>query len=104
MKEITPTELQTLLAGDAPPVVLDVREAWELGICAIGGALHIPLRSLPQRMTDIPAGRVIAVICHHGMRSAMAAGFLLEHGLEAVNVAGGMDRWAREIDGAMARY
>ena len=104
MKEITPTELQTLLAGDDPPVVLDVREAWEVGICAIDGALHIPLRSLPQRMTDIPAERVIAVVCHHGMRSAMAAGFLLESGIEAVNVAGGMDRWAREIDGAMARY
>ena len=104
MKEITPTELQALLAEKDPPVVLDVREGWERQICAIDGSLHIPLQLLPQRLTDIPAGRVVAVVCHHGMRSAMAAGFLLEKGIDAVNVGGGMDRWAREIDGAMARY
>ncbi len=103
-KEITPEELQVLLAGDDPPVVLDVRESWERQICAIAGSLHVPLPSLPQRFTELPADRVIAVVCHHGMRSAMAADFLLLEGIEAVNVAGGMDRWAREIDGAMARY
>ncbi len=104
MKEITPTELQTLLAGDDPPVVLDVRETWELQICAIAGSLHIPLRSLPQRFSELPGDRVVAVVCHHGMRSAMAAGFLLREGLDAVNVEGGVDRWAREVEGAMPRY
>ena len=104
MNELTPSELQSLLRGDEPPVVLDVREGWEREICAIEGSLHIPLRSLPQRLADVPTGRAVAVVCHHGVRSAMAAGFLLERGIDAVNVGGGMDRWAREIDGAMARY
>ena len=104
MKEITPTELQTLLAGDDPPVVLDVRETWELQICAIEGSLHIPLRSLPQRFRELPDDRVVAVVCHHGMRSAMAAGFLLLEGIDAVNVDGGVDRWAAEVEGGMPRY
>ena len=104
MKEITPTELQTLLAGDDPPVVLDVRETWELQICAIEGSLHIPLRSLPQRFRELPGDRVVAVVCHHGMRSAMAAGFLLREGIDAVNVDGGVDRWAAEVEGGMPRY
>jgi rhodanese-related sulfurtransferase len=104
MKEISPTELQVLLAGDDPPLVLDVRETWERQICAIEGSLHIPLRSLPQRFSELAGDRVVAVVCHHGMRSAMAAGFLLQEGIDAVNVEGGVDRWAREVEGGMARY
>jgi rhodanese-related sulfurtransferase len=104
MKEISPTELQVLLAGDDPPLVLDVRETWEWQICAIEGSLHIPLRSLPQRFSELPGHRVVAVVCHHGMRSAMAAGFLLQEGIEAVNVEGGVDRWAREVESGMPRY
>jgi rhodanese-related sulfurtransferase len=104
MKEITPVELQVLLAGDDPPLVLDVRESWERQICAIEGSLHIPLRSLPQRFREVAGHGVVAVVCHHGMRSAMAAGFLLQEGIDAVNVEGGVDRWAREVEGSMARY
>jgi rhodanese-related sulfurtransferase len=104
MKQITPAELQVLLAGGDPPLVLDVREAWELQICAIGGSLHIPLRSLPQRFRELPGDRVVAVVCHHGMRSAMAAGFLLQEGIDAVNVDGGVDRWSREVEEGMPRY
>jgi rhodanese-related sulfurtransferase len=104
MIEITPSELRTLLAGDDPPVVLDVRETWETAICAIEGSLRIPMHLLPQRLAEIPTSRTVAVLCHHGMRSAMAAGFLLENGIEAVNVGGGIDLWAREVDLRMARY
>ena len=104
MKEITPSELRNLLAADDPPLVLDVRERWELQICVLPGSLHIPLQTLPQRLPEIPADRVVAVICHHGMRSAMAAGFLEQSGIEAVNVSGGVDRWARDVEHGMARY
>jgi rhodanese-related sulfurtransferase len=104
MMDISATELHLLLAGDDPPLVLDVREPWETQICVINGSLQIPLRSLPQRLHDIPTGRIVAVVCHHGMRSAMAAGFLEQEGVEAVNVEGGIDAWAREVERGMARY
>jgi rhodanese-related sulfurtransferase len=104
MTDIGPTELHALLAGADPPLVLDVREPWETQICAIAGSLQIPLRWLPQRLFDIPTDRLIAVVCHRGVRSAMAAGFLEQEGIEAVNVAGGIDAWAREVEGEMARY
>jgi rhodanese-related sulfurtransferase len=104
MTEINPMELQALLGGDDPPLVLDVREPWETQICAMPGALQIPLQSLPYRLREIPAGRVIAVICHHGMRSAMAADFLSQEGVNAVNVSGGIDGWAREVEVSMDRY
>jgi rhodanese-related sulfurtransferase len=104
MIEITPAELRTLLAGDDPPLVLDVREPWETAICTIEGSLQVPMHLLPHRLPEIPTSRTVAVICHHGMRSAMAAGFLLEEGVEAINVGGGIDLWAREVDLTMSRY
>ena len=104
MTELTPSELHALLAGGDPPLVLDVREPWEREICALDGALEIPLGSLSRRIHEIPPGRTVAVICHHGVRSALAAGLLLREGWDAVNVTGGIDRWARDVDGTMIRY
>jgi rhodanese-related sulfurtransferase len=102
--EITPAELKSRLQGPEPPAVVDVREPWEVAICSLEGSLEIPLRSLPQRLQEIPRDRTVAVICHAGMRSYMAAGWLAEQGYDAVSLAGGIDRWAVEVDRTMARY
>jgi adenylyltransferase/sulfurtransferase len=91
--EITPTQLESMLAESDPPAVLDVREPWELEICRVGGAQEIPMRSLPQRLQELPRDRTIAVICHAGARSYMVAQWLLGQGYEAVSVAGGVNAW-----------
>jgi rhodanese-related sulfurtransferase len=44
------------------------------------------------------------VYCHHGVRSAAVANFLRQQGFRAVNLAGGLDQWARSIDPRMKRY
>lgn len=103
-REITPQQLHQLLQSSEPPSIVDVREPWEVSICALPGSIDIPLRSLPHRLQEIPAGGMVAVICHHGVRSLMAAEFLTQQGLNAVSVAGGIARWAAQIDPAMARY
>lgn len=74
--------------------VLDVREdvEWEHG--HIDGAVHIPLMDLPQRLDEVPAGQVL-VVCKVGGRSAQAAGYLGQQGMDAVNLDGGMVDWAR---------
>ena len=43
----------------------------------------------------LPEGRPLLVICHVGGRSAAATQALVRAGVEAANVAGGMDAWAR---------
>ena len=91
--EITPAQLESMLRGDDPPVVLDVREPWEIELSPVEGALLIPMRSLPQRLQELPRERTIAVVCHHGERSYHAAAWMLEQGLEAVSVAGGVNAW-----------
>ena len=102
--EITPSQLESMLRGDDPPVVVDVREPWETEICRIGGAQLIPMQSLPQRLQELPRDRTIAVVCHAGQRSYYAAAWLLAQGFEAVSVAGGVDAWAAEVEPGMKRY
>lgn len=104
IREITPTELQQLLAGDNPPSLIDVREEGEAAICSIDGSTLIPMNTLPQHLQDLPRDRAVVLYCHSGMRSMMAGQWLSQQGFDALSLAGGIDRWAREIEPEMARY
>jgi rhodanese-related sulfurtransferase len=85
--------------------VLDVREPWEVAICALDGSLNIPMREVPAKLHDLPQDRPLIVICHHGMRSYQAAAWLRRNGFgNAVNLSGGIDAWARTVDPAMPTY
>jgi len=104
IREITPAELQQLLSEDHPPVLIDIREEGEAAICAIDGSILIPINTLPQRLQEIPRDRPVALYCHHGMRSMMAGQWLSQNGFDALSLAGGIDRWAAEMEPGMARY
>lgn len=87
------------------PVILDVREAWELGICALPGTTHIPMGQVPERLAELDPERETVVVCHHGIRSQRVAYFLEGRGFRNLhNLQGGVDAWAREIDPAMHKY
>ena len=99
------TDLRDALARQDSPVVLDVREPWELEICALPGSLNIPKGAVPGRLSEIPRGTAIAVLCHHGMRSWQVTEWLHRQGYDqAVNIEGGIDAWATDVDTSMARY
>jgi rhodanese-related sulfurtransferase len=93
------------IQSDRQPLMLDVREPWEVQICMLPGSRHIPMREIPARVHDLPIDGEIVVICHHGNRSQHVASFLAQQGYESVyNLQGGIDAWAREIDTRMSRY
>ncbi len=73
--------------------VLDVREDVEFEHGRISGAVHIPLMELPQRLDEVPSGQIL-VVCKIGGRSAQAVGYLVQQGIDAVNLDGGMVDWA----------
>ena len=84
--------------------VLDVREARDLDICRLG-ALHVPMAEIPAHTDDLPTREPLVVICHHGARSQMVVDFLRNAGFDsAVNLDGGIDAWACDIDQSMPRY
>jgi rhodanese-related sulfurtransferase len=88
-----------------PPLVVDVREPWELAVCRLDDAVSIPLGQLPTRARELPHGRDLVIVCHHGIRSLHAAAWLVRAGFGPVhNLRGGVAAWADEVDPAMPRY
>ncbi len=107
IRELAPAELARWRADELrePPVVVDVREPWELERCALPGVFHVPMRELPGRLGELPRERDVIVVCHHGVRSRQVAHYLARAGFVAVwNLTGGMAAWADQVDPAMPRY
>lgn len=91
--------------GGPAPLLLDVREDDEREVARIEPSLHIPMGELPRRLSELPSERTIIVYCHHGSRSQMVGAFLEQEGFRSViNLQGGIDAWAADVDPAMARY
>jgi rhodanese-related sulfurtransferase len=105
VERLTPAELAARLRAGEPLVLLDVREAEELAICALPGSVHVPLGELSRRARELDPGAPTVCICHHGIRSAHAAAALERLGFERLfNLDGGVDRWADDVDPSMPRY
>ncbi|MDA8390075.1 MAG: rhodanese-like domain-containing protein [Gammaproteobacteria bacterium] len=105
MREIDPKDLQArLLAGDKI-VLLDVREPWERNLCALPDSLHAPMQQVPMAMNSLDPHAEVVVYCHSGVRSFHVGRFLEHNGFaKVVNLRGGIDAWAREVDPGMPRY
>ncbi len=104
MEEIIVEEYAALRAS-LPHAVLDVRESWEFELCHLPDSRHIPLDELAQRVDELDRARTLIVVCHHGLRSRAAQTWLLSRGFaRVVNLAGGIDAWARRVEPSMALY
>ena len=102
---ICPNELKQMMDAGREFVLLDVRDEWEYKLVHIKGAVSIPLGELPKRFGELSPVDEIIVYCHHGMRSLDAAYLLQQLGFKSIfSVAGGIDRWAKEVDQNLQRY
>ncbi|MDO0926768.1 rhodanese-like domain-containing protein [Streptomyces sp. TG1A-8] len=77
--------------------LLDVREDEEWKAGHAEGALHIPMSEFVARYGELtgaaPQDGRVHVICRSGGRSAQVAVYLVQQGVDAVNVDGGMQVW-----------
>jgi rhodanese-related sulfurtransferase len=102
---ISVRELADMRSTGKEHMVLDVREARELDICQLEGALHVRMAEIPARVDDLPTNQPLVVLCHHGARSQMVVDFLRNAGFDnAVNLEGGIEAWVCEIDQSIRRY
>ncbi len=93
--QIDVAELDALLAQGAVRV-LDVREDSEFRRGHLPGAVHVPVKRLPDRVGKLKRDKPYAVICASGSRSRGATNYLLDQGFEGtVSVRGGTVAWAR---------
>ncbi len=107
MKQIRPYELKLWLDDMQrdKPLLLDVREPWEFDLCRIEGSRLIPMGSVFSRIGELDPTRETVVICHHGVRSYHIARLLEMNGFtNVINLSGGVDAWAAQVDTAMATY
>jgi rhodanese-related sulfurtransferase len=107
MQNLTAPALAEWLADTSreAPVLLDVREPWEIETAKIAGSLSIPMREIPARSEELDDEAQIVCICHHGARSASVAGFLESRGYTKVfNLQGGIDAWSRLVDPKVPTY
>lgn len=78
-------------------LVLDVREADEWAAGHVAGALHVPMSDFVARFGEVTEaladGRRAYVMCRVGGRSAQVTQYLVQQGIDAVNIDGGMLAW-----------
>ena len=109
MRQVAVKDLAAMCADAAAPVLLDVREPWEVKLAAIriegAGIQHIPMGEIADRLDEIDRARPVVCICHHGVRSAQVVAFLARNGFDPVyNLAGGVEAWAVQVDASVPRY
>lgn len=102
--EITPAECLARRNRGENFTLLDVREPWELGIVSIAGTVNIPMNEVPGRLGELDPGVETVVLCRSGRRSLEIARFLAGRGFRAVNLAGGILAWARDVDPGLPTY
>ena len=105
----TATPVPTASATPIPPLVLDVREPYELERASIKAdsfeLVHIPMGVIPPRLNELDPNRPVACMCHHGGRSMQVAHFLVNRGFKHVaNISGGINAWSMQVDPSVPRY
>ena len=102
--EITPTEFVARRSRGESLTLLDVREEWELGVASVPDVVHIPMGEVADRLGELDRNREVVVLCRSGRRSLQVANFLQQNGFQAVNLAGGILAWSRELDATIPTY
>jgi monothiol glutaredoxin len=96
--------LKQLLDAGRQLNLFDVRTQEEWAIAHIEGAVLLDVAG-QQKLSALPKEAMIVMLCHHGIRSAQAAGQLVSAGYRNVfNLEGGIDAWSAEVDPGVPRY
>jgi rhodanese-related sulfurtransferase len=102
--EITPGEYVARRDAGENLTLLDVREDWELGVASVPNVVHIPMGQVADRLSELDRTKEVVVLCRSGRRSLEVAKFLQQNGFNAVNLAGGILAWSRDLDATIPTY
>ena len=103
--EVSPAELALRLRDGEPLQLLDVREVHEWEVARIPGARHAPLSRLEGAVAGLDPALDTVLYCRSGVRSQEAGRRLRAAGFPRVlSLAGGILRYAAEVDPTLPRY
>lgn len=95
MEKIDIASLAGMLGNGERVAVVDVRSPSEFGTGHIPGAVNVPLEQVGVRISDLPRGGEIVLVCESGRRAAMAAETLETGGLKARVLEGSTAAWRK---------
>ena len=105
VREISVEELKARRDRGENPLVIDVREEWELQLARIPDVVHVPMNQLPARLAEFTPDAETIVMCHAGGRSLRVAQFLANQGFTNVaNLSGGISAWSQSVDATVPQY
>jgi rhodanese-related sulfurtransferase len=105
VEEISVVELKQRRDRGEKPLVLDVRESWEVQLASIPDVVHVPMNQIPARLGEFPRDGETIVMCHAGGRSLRVAHFLANQGFTRVaNLTGGIAAWSEQVDATVPQY
>lgn len=100
--EITVQELHAAGLDNPDHVLIDIREPWEVRLCAFEPSVKIPLLQLLEDTSVLEPfleqKKKLILVCHHGVRTLRMAMHLQERDIPSLSLKGGIDAWANEID------
>lgn len=110
-EEVSAQEAAAALARPAgrPWLLLDVREARQFAICSLEGSANVPLRTLATEggaatVGQLAQGRPVLAVCRRGIDSQRACRLLVDAGLDARHMRGGLQAWQAEVDPTFPAY
>ena len=105
MIEKEPLQVKELLDGGTDMVLVDVREKWEFEYCRIPNSIHISVTDIPDNISKLETKKPLILVCHNGRRSRHIGEELIKKGFDnLINLKGGVDQWADDIDMSMPKY
>lgn len=99
-------QLKAKMDANEKFILVDIREAHEKAYSDLGGIL-IPLSRFEAEYVKLEGNKNddIILYCRSGGRSASAVAYLKARGYKNVmNLAGGINKWAAEIDPSIPIY
>ena len=105
IREVSVEELKARRDRGENPLVIDVREDWELQLARIPDVVHVPMNQIPARLGEFQRNAETIVMCHAGGRSLHVAHFLAAQGFtDVANLSGGISAWTEAVDATVPRY
>jgi rhodanese-related sulfurtransferase len=102
--EVSPAEFLSRRQNGEDLTLLDVREAWELGVASVPDVVHIPMGEIASRIGELDASKETVVLCRSGKRSLEVAKYLQGNGFRTAKLAGGILAWSRDVDATIPTY
>lgn len=103
VEEISPDELESLLASGTDVRVVDIRTKPAFDRGHIPGSEHMPMHSLSEYVLDLEGAETVVTVCPHGEASKQAVRLIVSYegigaGTRVASLEGGLEGWDGDLE------